>query len=88
MDENNQKNATINIKLKADSGYQSEIKGKIYPFQWGLINRVLGNEEKIPRYSTQNMIDFAIDIMKRLARQDNGNIYQFFEKFITDNSLT
>lgn len=40
MDE---KNATINIELNADSGYTSKDTGRISPRQWNLINQIVHN---------------------------------------------
>jgi hypothetical protein len=79
----NEKNATIKIELKADSGYKSGINGRISAFQWGLINKVLGNEKNVPQYSNQNMIDFGVFCMIEV-KQEDGTVSDFFERFIKE----
>jgi hypothetical protein len=43
LDPMDQKNATINMELNADSGYTSKDTGRISARQWGLINQIVHN---------------------------------------------
>jgi len=42
------KDATIKISLKASSGYCAKVEGRISPYQWGEINKILDMPDRIP----------------------------------------
>lgn len=46
MTKQHEKNATVKISLKAESGYAAKIEGRISAYQWGEINRILEEKPK------------------------------------------
>ena len=42
---NKDKNATVKIKLKADSGYSADVEAKISPEQWGKIMEIIESKD-------------------------------------------
>ena len=42
---NKGKNATVKIKLEAESGYKAEVEAKISPEQWGEIMKIIESKD-------------------------------------------
>ncbi|NME67189.1 hypothetical protein [Flammeovirga aprica] len=41
-----EKDATIKIELKAESGFKSSDEAKISPYQWSMINKIIHTQEE------------------------------------------